>query len=173
MCQSLSWNSFEIMALSICPGKRSYSIIWNVRKIEPCVSNVFNLEDSKWCFVLETEQNSYHNEEDWKMYLRKIHPKEGRHSFLISIYVEDKDKKLECLNFTRLIVSRLGYDQIMWRRKSNVVLKYPNLMLDGDMSFIITLLSDHQYRTDIENYTGKTYAVTLVSFWAIFVLFAS
>lgn len=153
------------MAVTVSPGKRSHSIIWNVGQIKSSASNVFNLENSKWCFVLEIDFSSQQREEDWKMYLKKIHPNDGNHAFSISVYVEDRFKQLECLSFTRLNVQKSGIQQIMWRRKSNVLQKHPFLKLHGDVSFVITILSDHRYITDIKSCAGKrmifTYLITL------------
>lgn len=143
------------MAVTVSPGKRSYSLIWNVGQIKPSASNVFYLENSKWCFVLEIDFSSNQREEDWKMYLKKIHPSDGNHSFSISVYAEDRFRQLECLSFTRLNVQKSGIQQIMWRRKSTLLLMNPYLKLDGDVSFVMTILSDHPYITDIKSCTGK------------------
>lgn len=151
------------MAVTVSAGKRSHSIIWNVGQIKSSASNVFHLENSKWCFTLEVDFSYQQREEDWKMYLKKIHPNDANHAFSISVYVEDWHKQLECLSFTRLSVQKSGIQQIMWRRKSNILQKHPFLKLHGDVSFVITILSDHRYVTDLKSCTGKCMIFTYLN----------
>lgn len=143
------------MAVIVSPGKRSYNVIWNIGQIKSSASNVFYLENSKWCFVFETYISPPQNEEDWKLYLKKVQPDDCNHAFLISVCAEDRLKKLECLGFRRVNIQKSGIQQIMWRRKSTLLLLHPYLKLDGDVSFVMTILSDHPYITDIKSCTGK------------------
>lgn len=146
------------MSVKINVGYHPHNVIWKIdstKKTRRHESNVFVLENADWRLRLDIALNMQRTEENWKMFLRKLHPKESCQSFVISVYVEDSNKKLQCLTTMRLVFAQLGEDMLMWRLKSDIESRHPGVVLEGTITFVIMFLPDHNFDSELENYTGK------------------
>lgn len=146
------------MTVHVNNGCHPHNLVWNVNIIENVQqyeSNVFVLEKAQWRLRLLKDMHYLGTEENLKMFLRKLHPEESYESFLISIYIEDKNKKLENLITLRSVFPRTGEDVIMWRCVSDICLRHPDIVLKGIVTFVIMFLPDHNFDSDMEYYTGK------------------